>query len=593
MKKRIFASFLAVVMVAALLPAMAFAEPDTQSVQDLESFEGSIHVPQIGDTLDYFPTVVVNPEASATLTGVTWYKTLESSYNYEPGAVNDWTEVTDSEIAEDGYLYKIKLKMEQPEGVNIAQDADVSFNTVGLSREVDSDNGYWISDDVKIFYVTSFFKPLPQATELTKFEGYISVPVVGEEFDYAPETSMDPEGSATIDSVKWYKILKDSYDYTPGAYNEWTEVGFGASAEEGYLYKVVIGSTLAVNCGVSEEAEVSLNGVGLAGDGSDAGYIAEDNRFYVSSFFLPLPQATEMTKFEGILNVPHVGEALDTALQADIDPDDSATIDSVKWYKTLKENYKVGDFNDWTEAAANEIAEEEYVYKIMIGATLAVNCAVSEDAEVSLNGVGRARDESPDAGYYVEDNRFYVSDVYYPVTDVKELTKFFVTLNTPQVGKKLDYAPKTEIDPEGGISVESVTWYKIAKDKYSDAPDAINDWVMMNKDEVAEKGYLYTAVIKAPFAENYIASDELTVKLNDKALPVSLEGGTNMYFIDEGVLFMFSLFEPTAEETATPTVTKVAPKTGDTSSMSMWIVVLAAGVAAGAVAVSRRRNSGK
>ena len=150
MKKRIFAGLLVLVMVAALFPVTAFASTD------LTKCEVTTKIPYIGKTLDYAPEVVVDPQDSASIDSVTWYKILKSSYDYNPGATNTWSKITQSETAEDGYLYKIVIKMSMADGYVVAQNAEISSNEDGLAREVDSDRGYWIGDNNYLYISEGF-----------------------------------------------------------------------------------------------------------------------------------------------------------------------------------------------------------------------------------------------------------------------------------------------------------------------------------------------------------------------------------------------------------------------------------------------------
>lgn len=246
------------------------------------------------------------------------------------------------------------------------------------------------------------------------------------------------------------------------------------------------------------------------------------------------------------------------------------------------------------------------MYKAVIKAPLGENCIVADDAAITINGVKLSKDAFPDDGYHIENGCLYLSGVFSP--NLIDLTSFEATINTPKVGEKLDYTPSTTATPQNGATVEDVKWYKILKTDYDDSPDAINNWVMMDKDEVAQKGYLYGVVIKAPLSAECIAAENMTVKLNNVVLPESLTGGTNMYYVDDDVLFMFYDFEPAAT-TPTPEPTKpVTPtaeptkatdskvtgaKTGDANDMSMWIVLLASGVAIGVLVAAKRKHSGK
>ena len=474
MKKRIFAGLLALVMMAALLPTMAFA-----STNELTRLNVTINIPLRGEVLDYSPQVKdIDPEGSASIVGVTWYKILKDDYGYESGAQNDWILIEDNnEVAGEGYLYKSIIEMKLADDYNVAQNANVSFNKVPLSVDYNADNAYWIGEG-NSFYLSSFFLATPQIME---FEATIDVPQLGEALDYTPDAEIDPEGSASIVGATWYKILRDDYDYKPGAQNDWELVGENEVAEKGYLYRIII------------------------------------------------------------------------------------------------------------EAKATE------------------NYIVSNNASVAINEVGLQRDGNLDNKYWIDHNYFYLSDYYLPKSI--DLTSFEATINTPKVGEKLDYVPNVSADPQNGANVEDVKWYKILKTDYDDSPDAINNWVMMDKDEVAQKGYLYGVVIKAPLSAECVAAENMTVKLNNMVLPESLTGGTNMYYVDDDVLFMFYDFEPAAETptpeptkpaTPTPEVTNSATatgvkgaKTGDANDMSMWIALLASGVTIGALVAAKRKYSGK
>ena len=454
-----------------------------------------------------------------------------------------------------------------------------------------------------LFPVTAF-----ASTDLTKCEVTTKIPYIGKTLDYAPKVVVDPQDSASIDSVTWYKTLKSSYDYNPGATNAWTEIDRDAVAEDGYLYKIVIKMSMSDGYVVAQDAEISSNGDGLDREvDSDRGcWIGLDDCFYISDYFTTT-QPTKLTTFAATINEPKVGEVLDYAPQATATPQNSASIDSVTWYKTIQDEYNIGEENDWTKLSENETAEKGYLYKAVIKAPLGENCIVADDAAITINGVKLSKDAFPDDGYHIENGCLYLSGVFSP--NLIDLTSFEATINTPKVGEKLDYTPSTTATPQNGATVEDVKWYKILKADYDDSPDAINNWVMMDKDEVAQKGYLYGVVIKAPLSAECIAAENMTVKLNNVVLPESLTGGTNMYYVDDDVLFMFYDFEPAAE-TPTPEPTKPATptpeatnsatatgvkgaKTGDANDMTMWIVLLAAGMAIGTSVVVKRKHSGK
>ena len=127
---------------------------------------------------------------------------------------------------------------------------------------------------------------------------------------------------------------------------------------------------------------------------------------------------TELTKFEATINVPHVGETLDYAPQADIDPQDGAAIDSVTWYKILSKDYNIGEDNDWIEVTQNETAAKGYLYRSVIKVALGDECTVTQETSVKLNDV-ELENNKPDAGYSIDDNGLNVRGVYSPISETK------------------------------------------------------------------------------------------------------------------------------------------------------------------------------
>ena len=585
MKKKIFASMLAFIMVIALIPVMAFASPD-----ELTKFEATINVPHVGEMLDYAPQADIDPSDSAAIESVTWYKILSTDYNI--GEDNDWIKVAENETAAKGYLYRPVIRVSLGDDCDVAQEISVKLNDVSLETGK-PDAGYTVDDNG--LNVSGVYTPISDTKYLTKFDAAINIPHVGETLDYAPQADIDPSGSAAIESVTWYKIL--STDYNIGEDNDWIKVAENETAAKGYLYRPVIRVSLGDDCDVAQEISVKLNDVSLETGKPDAGYTVDDNGLNVSGVYTPISDTKYLTKFDAAINIPHVGETLDYAPQADIDPSGSAAIESVTWYKILSTDYNIGEDNDWIKVAENETAAKGYLYRPVIRVSLGDDCDVAQEISVKLNDVSLETGK-PDAGYTVDDNGLNVSGVYTPISDTKYLTKFEATIDSPQVGKTLDYEAVTSIDPKDGAAIENITWYKILKASYNDAPGAINDWIRMtDKNEAVQAGYLYMAVIKAPLGEDYAAADNITVKLNNKALPESLTGGTDMYYIDDNALFMFYTFEPSAQKT-TPEPTKTdakaaGAKTGDNSNMTIWIILIAASAAAGVSVVVKRKISNK
>ena len=299
----------------------------------------------------------------------------------------------------------------------------------------------------------------------------------------------------------------------------------------------------------------------------------------------------DMTKFVVTIKEPVVGQALDVYPDADIDPNGSIAIEEVAWYKILAEDFNPEGTNEWTLVPEGEVAQNKYLYNAVIKSELSQDYVVAQDASIKLNDVVLAVEE-PGAvtGYWVDDSYVFLSDYYMPTVNTKVITKYWVILNTPQVGKTLDFAPQVDFAPQGSITVPTVSWFKILKENYEGAePD---EWSEVAEDEVVKEGYMYAALLEATLSEDgVLAPEEASIKLNDKELTYSEDGGENTYALsdDQGTLYMSEIFEPmsAAEETTTADGN---PKTGDNSNMFLWIALIAAGAAAAGVAVANRRK---
>ena len=421
MKKRIFAGLLVLVMVAALFPVTAFAVANDM----LTKFHATFKTPQVGETLDYNPQTDADPQENVTSKEVTWYKISESDYNNELLSEKNWSITSDNETVQSGYLYKAMLKVKLVDNTYVGQLPSIQINgkDLELDNDLSTDNAYKIGgvETNSCFYMTRVFSPIPAATPLTKCEATITVPQVGTTFDYAPQVDIDPDDSASIKSVAWYKTLKADYDYEPGATNEWIEITQNATAEDGYLYKIVIKMSIDDGYAVTSNTEVSLNGVGLAPKAnSDSGCWTSDNYFYMSSFFLPTAEPKELTKLAATTKIPYIGKTLDYAPEIVVNPQDSVSFDSVTWYKTFKADYdyEPGATNSWTAIDRNAVAEDGYLYKIVIKMSMPDGYTFAQDAEVSSNESGLAIEVDSDRGYWIgDDNYFFVSDYFTPATE--------------------------------------------------------------------------------------------------------------------------------------------------------------------------------
>ena len=319
----------------------------------------------------------------------------------------------------------------------------------------------------------------------------------------------------------------------------------------------------------------------------------------------PAETKTEITKVSITMNgAPVVGENLPTTLNVTTEPENAMSTVMPQWVKMTVSDYKSGSDN-WLETEYIEEAQEGYVYMPVVIAQWYATYTATEDVEVEFNGVTLTKGADVE-GYDVLTNTGYIyarGFVYNMSGNTNQLTKYWITINTPQIGKTLDYAPTADIDPSGSITVPTVTWQKTLKENYEN-PD-VQDWSVVAEDEVAEEGYVYVAYLSGTLSDGYSLAEDVSVKVNDKEFstdPYARES----YSFWEGKLRMNAYFEPTsaedettttaeettttAEETTTTAEDGTNPKTGDNSNMFLWIALMAAGAAAAGVAVANRRK---
>ena len=314
----------------------------------------------------------------------------------------------------------------------------------------------------------------------------------------------------------------------------------------------------------------------------------------------PAEEVTEITKVSITMGEPVVGENLPTTLNVTAEPEVSIASYEPQWMKMTVSDYKSGS-DDWDAAEYMEKAQEGYVYKPIVMAQWLAGYTATDDVEVEFNGV-TLENGADVAGFDVLSTQKYIyarGFVYNMSVNTNQLTKYWITINTPQIGKKLDFAPTADIDPSGSITVPTVTWQKTLKENYEN-PD-VQDWSVVAEDEVAEEGYVYVAYLSGTLSDGYSLAEDVSVKVNDKEFstdPYARES----YSFWEGKLRMNVYFEPTAAEDETTTTAEETtttaetaedgtnPKTGDNSNMFLWIALMAAGAAAAGVAVANRRK---
>ena len=308
-------------------------------------------------------------------------------------------------------------------------------------------------------------------------------------------------------------------------------------------------------------------------------------------------EPTKVTEISVSIEYPEVGKEFSTEATVVSEPENSVTVSSVKWQKIAKADYIAGlDTLAWTAVEEGEVAASGFVYmpKITIkpvdsGYTVeGVTVTLNETTLYDYNGTGQKEEccrVTKNAATEYVDAWGYIVDF----VNTNQVTKYWITINTPQIGKTLDYAPKTEIDPEGSITDPAVNWYKASKNETDP------EWIPVEKDEVVEEGYLYGVRLVGALYSGYSVAEDVSVKVNGKDFSNDATARES-YSVFEGKLSMNAYFEPTAaaDETTTTAAETSAdetnPKTGDNSNMFLWIALMAAGAAAAGVAVANRRK---
>ncbi len=305
-------------------------------------------------------------------------------------------------------------------------------------------------------------------------------------------------------------------------------------------------------------------------------------------------ETKEVTSYSVNVEEPEVGEALSILVVQASNPDESVIADDITWYKVLGSEYNIGGKTVWTEI--ENLEEEEvstdYIYSVSVRAKVQEGYALAEKIAVTLNDTELSKIEGDEEeGYKVDDGYITLTKSFNVSAETKYVTKLWTIISVPQVGKTLDYAPQADIEPQGGIAIQGVTWYKALKETVGTDDEA---WEVVEEGEVADAKYLYAPMVECKLGENYELADDVSIKLNDVVLSDDDEEDAS-YVESNGMVLMTDVYEPLAADTPATTETTTAdgnPKTGDNNSMILWIALMAAG-AAGVAFAGKKKFSGR
>ncbi len=434
----------------------------------------------------------------------------------------------------------------------------------------------------------------PEDANLNAYSVTVGQPVAGQKLDYVASAVADPTGAIVENSVDvtWYKLLATSYSTEDK--NEWTKVTDPEElASSDYLYDVEVKTELTKEYSLSDSAVIKLNNTELTKSEKDVeqGYLVDDGYVMMYGLFnCGAAEKTQVDQFSALVNEPEAGKTLNINGVSVSDPEDSVLITNVTWYKILASDYKLGGQNEWSliENPEQEVASSIYRYEACVEAEIQDGYELGEDTWLTLNGV-QLQDlkGNTEIGYVEDDGHLFLYNIFDVTAQTKYLTKFWTIISVPQVGKTLDFAPQADIEPQGSIAIQGVTWFKVLKDQYGTDDET---WVEVKKDEVADAKYLYAPAVECLLGEDYAIAEDASIKLNGKLLKEADETSDSGYFVSEtGAVIVTDVYEPLAADAPS---TDGNPKTGDNNSMFLWIALMAAG-AAGAVFAGKKKFSGR
>ena len=100
------------------------------------------------------------------------------------------------------------------------------------------------------------------------------------------------------------------------------------------------------------------------------------------------------------------------------------------------------------------------------------------------------------------------------VSSETEINDIKVTVDEVIIGKVPSKQASFTTDVNGGLTLDSVTWFRIAEEDFDPEEGAFNYWVELEEDEPFKSGYYYSVDVWFNVDEGYVLSSEVTGSIN-------------------------------------------------------------------------------
>lgn len=353
--KKLLALLLCLCMAAAFWPAAALAKTSPPTL--VTHIEVTITTPAVGkypswgrDDVYFRATPNGSVRLSTKHTAISWYQIVEADYTGEDADI--WDELhSEFHVFEPGYYYKAEILFVPEEGYVIAKTVTATVN--GQTGElVVGENDNWAR-------LSIVFSPLDG--ELHIIRASIAAPERGAKPATEPATfEATPAGSVGFDRVEWKKIAKG--DYNPNVYggpSEKSIVGPDSYMfEDGFYYVAYMYFSPKTGHTIPETVIGTVNG--------EMDYYVYHSPYVarLRTVFEPLEGLDPIERIDAVITAPAPGAKPDINPTLETEPEDSAILDWIGWYRIAEKEYtgQYGEFGDFWEQINPEFDMFEYGY---------------------------------------------------------------------------------------------------------------------------------------------------------------------------------------------------------------------------------------